>query len=149
MKIIIDCFVVLVFVISSQIYWSKVYILQILKKKLFDRKLIFFLTKKGTHIVNLKKAKTDSCHRTTFYSIFNMSSSRKPEVYTKDLPKITIIKWICYFLTTVLFHIDVTIYKVWYTSACAHSSHSQCCIDACRPWYTVVLINIQCKYFLF
>ena len=62
------------------------------EKKTVRQKVDFFLTKKGTHIVNLKKVKTDSCHRTTFYSIFNMSSSRKPEVYTKDLPKITIIK---------------------------------------------------------
>ena len=31
------------------------------------------------------------CHRTTFYSIFNMSSCRKPKIQ-KDLPKITKIK---------------------------------------------------------
>ena len=43
-------------------------------KKKFYRKLIFFL-----------------CHRTTFYSIFNMSSCRKPEINT-NLPKITKIK---------------------------------------------------------
>ena len=41
MKKRIDCFVVEVFVISSQKYWSKVYILQIFKKKKFNRKLIF------------------------------------------------------------------------------------------------------------
>jgi len=40
------------------------------------------------------KAKT----RITFYSIFNMSSCRKPEIQN-DLPKLTQIKWICYFLT--------------------------------------------------
>ena len=44
MKTIIDCFGV---VISSQKDWSNVYILHILKKKMFDRNLIFFLMKKG------------------------------------------------------------------------------------------------------
>ena len=36
--------------------------------------------KKGIHIVNLKQQK-GICHRTTFYSIFNMSSCRKPELH--------------------------------------------------------------------
>ena len=39
-----------------------------------------------------KIAETVLCHRTTFYSIFNMSSCRKPEIHS-DLPKITKIKW--------------------------------------------------------
>jgi len=43
-----------------------------------------------------KKAKKRICHRTTFHSIFNMSSCRKPEIQN-DLAKITKIKWICYF----------------------------------------------------
>jgi len=38
MKKIINCFIVLVFVISSQKYYSKLFILQILKK-MFDRKV--------------------------------------------------------------------------------------------------------------
>jgi len=42
------------------------------------------------NIVNIKTHK----NRTTFYSISNMSSCRKPEVQN-DLPKITTIKWIC------------------------------------------------------
>jgi len=33
--------------------------------------------KKDIHIVNLKKQKESICRRTTFYSIFNMSSCRK------------------------------------------------------------------------
>ena len=47
--------------------------------------------KKGIHIMNPKKAKKDKCHNTTFYSKFNMSSCRKPEIQN-DLPKITKIK---------------------------------------------------------
>jgi len=44
---IINCFIVLVFVISSQKYYSKVFILQILKK-MFDRKVyILFIPKKS------------------------------------------------------------------------------------------------------
>ena len=38
--------------------------------------------KKGIPIMNPKKR---ICHRTTFYSIFNMSSCRKPEMQN-DLP---------------------------------------------------------------
>jgi len=52
--------------------------------------------KKDIHIVKSKKAKKRICHRTTFYSIFKMSSCRKPEIQ-KDLLKITNIKWICWF----------------------------------------------------
>ena len=49
---------------------------------------------KGIHIMNNKKGKTKSiCHRTTFYSIFNMSSFRKPEIQN-GLPKIIKIKGI-------------------------------------------------------
>ena len=40
------------------------------------------------------KEQTSTCHRTTLYSIFKMSSCRKPEIQY-DLPKITQIKWIC------------------------------------------------------
>ena len=39
---------------------------------------------------------------TTFYSLFNMSSCRKPEIQN-DLPKITKIKWICYFFNKPCF----------------------------------------------
>ena len=53
--------------------------------------------KKGTHIVNLKKQETSICHRTIFYSIFNMSSYRKPEIQN-PLTKITKVKLICYFV---------------------------------------------------
>jgi len=56
--------------------------------------------KKGIHIMNPKKQKC-ICHRTTFYAIFNMSSCRKPEIQN-DLPKITKIKWICFFFKNKL-----------------------------------------------
>jgi len=46
--------------------------------------------KKGLHIMT-PKAYTSICHRTTFYSKFNMSSRRKPEIQN-ELPKITKIK---------------------------------------------------------
>jgi len=68
-----------------------VYILQI-KKTLLDRKLTSFLMKKGTHLINPKKQKC-LCHRTTFYSIFILSSYRKPDIQN-DLLKLTKIKWI-------------------------------------------------------
>jgi len=45
--------------------------------------------KKGIHIMN-----PSICHRTTLYSIFNMSSCRKPAIQN-DLHKLTKIKWIC------------------------------------------------------
>jgi len=45
MKKMINCFVVLVFMISSSKYYSKVYIYQILKK-MFDRK-VYCLSKKA------------------------------------------------------------------------------------------------------
>ena len=51
-------------------------------------KVDFFLMKKGIHIMNPKKQKKRICHHTPFYSIFNMSSCRKPEIQN-DLPKIT------------------------------------------------------------
>ena len=38
-----------------------------------------------------KTAKISICHRTTFYSVFNMSSCRKLEIQN-DLPQITQIK---------------------------------------------------------
>ena len=41
-----------------------------------------------------KKSKKCICHRTSFYSIFDMSSCRKPEIQN-DLPKLIKIKWIC------------------------------------------------------
>ena len=46
---------------------------------------------KGVHRTNFEKAKKGTYHRTTFYSIFNMSSCRKPEIQN-DLPKINQIK---------------------------------------------------------
>ena len=39
-----------------------------------------------------KKAKTSICHRTNFYSIFNMSSYWKPAIQN-DLPKLTKVKF--------------------------------------------------------
>ena len=80
-------------VISRQPYWLKVYVLEILKK--IVRKWFFFLWRK-VYILLIQKSKNKACHRTTFYSIFNMSSFRKPEIHN-DLPKITKIKWIYYF----------------------------------------------------
>jgi len=68
-------------VIQAKILMKGVH-LTIFKKKLFDRKFIF-LMKKGIHM-NPKKQKS-ICHRTTFYSIFNMSSYK----IQNDLPKIT------------------------------------------------------------
>jgi len=44
--------------------------------------------------MNPKKQKQSLCHRTTCYSIFNMSLCRKPEL-PNDLPKINEVKWIC------------------------------------------------------
>ena len=44
--------------------------------------------KKSIKYYESQKAKTSICHRTTFYSIFNMSLCRKPEIQN-DLPKIT------------------------------------------------------------
>ena len=38
-----------------------------------------------------KKCNNSICHRTTLYSIFDMSSCRKPEIQN-DLPKITKVK---------------------------------------------------------
>jgi len=43
--------------------------------------------KKGIYIAYLKKANINTCHRTTFDSVFNMSSN-----YKNDFPKITQIK---------------------------------------------------------
>jgi len=57
---------------------------------MFDIKLIFSYEERYTYYES-KKAKKDKCHNTTFYSIFNMSSCRKPEIQN-DLPKITKIK---------------------------------------------------------
>jgi len=54
---------------------------------MFDRKLISFLMKKGIHICCLSKKQKRKWHRTTFYSILNMSSCRKAEIQN-DLPKI-------------------------------------------------------------
>ena len=53
----------------------------------FEPKLLI----KGVHMYyyESKKAKKKRiCHHTPFYSIFNMSSCRKPEIQN-DLPKIT------------------------------------------------------------
>jgi len=60
--------------------------------KMLDGKWFFFLWIKVCILWIQKKR----CHRTTFYSIINMGSCRKPEIQN-DLPKITKIKWICYF----------------------------------------------------
>jgi len=43
--------------------------------------------------MNPNKQNKSIRHRTTFYSIFKISSCRKPEIQN-DLPKITKIKWI-------------------------------------------------------
>jgi len=51
--------------------------------------------KKGIHIINPKQQER-IYHHTSFYSICDMSSCRKSEIQ-HDLPKITKIKWICYF----------------------------------------------------
>ena len=67
-------------------------------KKKNPKKIDFFLLKKGKHIVYLKKQKKWYVI-TPFYSIFNMSSCRKPKIQN-DLPKITQIKWICHFFKT-------------------------------------------------
>ena len=61
------------------------------RKKLFDRKLIFFKEERYTYCL-LKKQKR--C-MSSYYFLFNMSSCRKPKIQN-DLPKITKIKWICY-----------------------------------------------------
>jgi len=41
-----------------------------------------------------QKSKTSIYHRTSFYSIFDMSSCRKPKIQNV-LPKISKITWIC------------------------------------------------------
>jgi len=74
----IDCFVVQVFVSSSQNYRSNV---SYKLKEMFDSQFDFFLMKKGIHIMNKKKSKESIYHCTTFYSIFNMSSSGKPNIH--------------------------------------------------------------------
>ena len=71
--------------------------LTVLLSKCSIESRFFFLWRK-VYILFIKKAKKSTCHRTTFYSIFNMSSCRKLEIQN-DLPKITQIKWICFFLT--------------------------------------------------
>ena len=89
----IDCFVVYVFVISSQKYWSQVYILQILKKQPFDRKLIFFsYEERYTLLIWKSKKKYMSQYYFFLYSIY-----RKPNIQN-DFPKTTNMKWICFFL---------------------------------------------------
>ena len=39
----------------------------------------FFLSRK-VYILFMEKSKNSTCHRSTFYSIFNMSSCKKPEI---------------------------------------------------------------------
>ena len=68
MKKIIDCFVVLAFMISSQNYLSKVHILQI-KKILCDRKLIFFLWKK-VYMYKLWIQKSEEMFISLYYFLF-------------------------------------------------------------------------------
>ena len=46
--------------------------------------------------MNPKKQNIRICHRTTFYSIFNMSSCRKPEIQN-GLPKSLKSSEFCYF----------------------------------------------------
>ena len=82
--------------ISSQNIDKKVYILQIMKKTNCLIESWFLSYKKGIQIVNLKKPKKVHVTILSFYSVFNMSSSRMPEIQN-GLPKITKIKWICYF----------------------------------------------------
>ena len=53
---------------------------------MFDGNFFIIIMKKGIHII--KKQNKSIFHLTTFYSVFNMSSCRKPEIQT-DLPKIT------------------------------------------------------------
>ena len=65
-----------------------------LKRKCSIESWLFVLWRK-VYILWIQKSKKSICHRTTFYSIFNMSSCRKPEIHN-DLPKIIKIKWICY-----------------------------------------------------
>ena len=75
------CFAVYVFVISSQNIDQGVH------PTIFESSIeSWFLSyeEKYTYCLS-KKAKHGSCHGTTFYSIFNISSFRKPEVYTKWL----------------------------------------------------------------
>ena len=93
MEKIIDCLVVQVFVISSQKYWSKCTSYKFWKE-LFNTCCCFSYEERYTYCLS-RKAKINKCHRTTFYSVFNMSSCRKLEIHT-DLPKINQIKWICY-----------------------------------------------------
>ena len=67
---------------------------QLMKKRIdccvrvrdFEPKILI----KGVHLTNFKK-NCSICYRTSFYSIFDMSSCIKPEIQ-KDLPKITKIK---------------------------------------------------------
>ena len=61
-----------------------VYIFKIKTKKLLDRKLIFFYEERYTYYES-KKAKNKLCHHTTYYSIFNVSSCRKPEIQNECL----------------------------------------------------------------
>ena len=56
---------------------DKIYKIKKFENKMFDRKLIFFLVKKG---ISKKSKKSKTC--------------RKPEIHN-DFPKITKIKWIC------------------------------------------------------
>jgi len=56
-------YLVLVLMISSQKYYSKVFILQFLKKK-FDRKVYILFIK--------KKSKISICHHSMFNSVLNM-----------------------------------------------------------------------------
>jgi len=77
---------------------------------MFNKKLIFFLERQvDMHIVYLKKYKS-ICHHTTFYSIFNTSSCRKPEIqnHPKQVNLINIFnkQW-----SKILNYVDFTIFN--------------------------------------
>jgi len=57
--------------------------------------------KKGIHIMNQKKSKAKYMSPYYFYSIFNMSSCRKPEIQN-DFPKITKIECIANFFNKLV-----------------------------------------------
>ena len=84
MKPIIACFGV-----SVRNFESKILIKDLTNFEK-NRKLTFSYEERYTYCY-LKKQNKGICHSTSFYSIFNMSSCRKPEIHN-DLPKITKIK---------------------------------------------------------
>ena len=65
-------------------------------KKLFERRLIFFLMKKSIHIMNPPKSKIEVYVSVRLFILYPIWVHVEIQ---NDLPKITKIKWICYFLT--------------------------------------------------